>query len=79
MTEWLGDETKFFHDATWWNNHVRIGLDDIRNVQVIEMETSNRSWESWYASGHEYSIRDKEFFDRGLGEYVTFITIYIEK
>lgn len=79
MTEWAEDETRFFHDATWWNNHVRIGLDDIRKVQVIELENGDRAWESWYASGHEYSNRDKEFFDRGLGEYITFITIYIEK
>ena len=79
ICEWLGEETASFHSADWWADNIRCNAEKIAGLTVFESSISEQAWADWFASGHEFAVRDQHFFDRGLGGLVTFISMVVEK
>lgn len=79
MTEWAGDEAGFFHSGAWWRDVLLSGAEGVAEVIVRESGISERAWADWFASGHEYALRDKEYLDRGLDSVLNFVSIVLRK
>lgn len=78
ILEWAGDEYKLFHSCDWWRE--TIGLHpDIARAEFVELECTDKAWQEWFASEHEYAKRDKVFFDKGIGKYLNFVGIAVTK
>ncbi len=81
LLEWFGgnrDDLDTFHSRKWWMN-LFDNSDDYEVVMDFDLDCFDEAWNDWFESGHEYGIRDKGYFDRGLGEYLSFIGIVIRK
>ena len=79
MTEWAQEEAALFHSVDWWQEHIKQGIEDKIEVTLYESQMFDEIWEEWFQSGHEFAIRDKEFFDRGLKEHLNFIYIIVRR
>lgn len=79
MSEWAGDEVSMFHSCDWWERVLTCGAEDVEWIRSFESSVEKEAWEEWFASGHEYAVRDKEFFDKGIGEYLNFAAVVIKK
>lgn len=79
IREWCQDDfDEEFHSISWWGN--LIGKShQIESIKVNEMRCFDAAWQDWFDTKHEYAIRDKEFFDRGLEKYINFISIIVKK
>jgi len=78
VLEWGGDDYKLFHSCDWWRKN--IGSDPaIASVECFELSNGDAAWNEWFASGHEYAVRDKEFFDKGVGAHLNFVGIAVRK
>ena len=78
MQEWAGDEHALFHSCDWWKQ--TIGTHpDIETVEAVELTSGDLAWQEWFASGHEYGMQDKAYFDRGIGQYLNFVGIAVTK
>lgn len=79
MTEWAGDEWDYFHSCAWWKELLETGSEDCLEVITWESERFEQSWQDWYQTGHEFALRDKEFLEAGLKEWMNFVMIHIRK
>ena len=52
---------------------------DACDISVTEAECCDRAWEEWFATGHEYALRDREYLSKGLYDYLNFAFMYIRK
>lgn len=78
--EWAeGDDAETFHTAAWWENLLKKECGDRCGIVVREAECSDEAWNDWYATGHEFALRDKEYLDRGLYELINFVLIYVKR
>lgn len=75
MDEWAEEDAASFHTAAWWKEHIALGCEDAVEVEVREAACADLAWEEWFASGHEFAARDREFLARGLGELLCFVII----
>ena len=81
LLEWFeGDEGEMnlFHTREEW---LEI-LGDNKGYEVVmdfDMECFDEAWNDWFESGHKYGIKDKEFFDRGLRDYLSFVGLVIRR
>jgi cyclopropane fatty-acyl-phospholipid synthase-like methyltransferase len=81
LLEWFGgsrDDLDTFHSRKWWMN-LFDNSDDYEVVMDFNLDCFDEAWNDWFESGHEYGMRDKVYFDRGLDEYLSFIGIVIRK
>jgi len=77
LTAWLGNEAYMFKSPTEWKEiigkHERIEL-----VETWEMECFDLAWSEWFATGHEYALGDKRFFESLIKPYTCFVGIYVK-
>lgn len=81
MLEWVnGEESEYelFHSLEWWKAHIGES-DGYEIISAYEMENFERAWEDWFTSGHEFAVRDNEFFERGVNEYLNIVALVIRK
>ena len=79
MMEWFeGDKEAYetFQTRKWWVDLIGKG-DDFEIVMDIDLDCFDEAWNDWFLSGHEYGIKDKQYFHRGLGKYLCFIGLVI--
>lgn len=79
--EWVnGDEDELddFHTRQWWNKLLEKG-SGYEILESFEMECGDIAWQEWFESGHEFGIRDKSFFERGMDEALSFIGLVIRR
>ena len=74
-----GDDSLLFKTAEWWEKLLKKECGNCCEIAVKEAECFDIAWQEWFDSGHEYALQDKAFFDRGLGEYVNFVSIVLQK
>lgn len=78
ILEWGGEDYRTFHSCEWWKE--TIGSDPaIASVECIELSCAEPAWDAWFASGHEYALRDQEYFGKGIGRYLNFVGIAVRK
>lgn len=79
IKEWCnGDTEEEFHSITWWKS--RIGKHpQIDYIKIDEMKSFDSAWEDWFNTKHEYALRDKFFFEKGLKKFLNFISIIVKK
>lgn len=81
MVKWFEedyDELNKFHCRKWWLDL----LDNYEEYEIVEefdLDCFYEAWEDWFNCGHEFGKKDKEFFMKGLGEYLSFIGLVIKK
>ena len=74
-----GDDADLFKTAAWWQNLLQEECGDQCEITIKECECNDEAWLDWYATGHEYSVRDREFLDQGLADILNFVLIYVKK
>ena len=79
MTEWAGDEWTYFHSCVWWKALIEDGFEDTVTVETWEAEQCDVSWQEWFASGHEYALRDQQYMEMGVQKLMNFVMILICK
>ena len=79
--EWVGGDQKDYDSFKTRNTWLKLigESEEYEIVQSFELECFFEAWEDWFASGHEYGIKDKEFFARGMDEYLAFIGLAIQR
>ena len=81
MLEWFeGDESEMnlFHTREQW---LKI-LGENKGYEVVldfDMDCFDAAWNDWFESGHEYGVKDKQFFERGLRNYLSFVGLVIRR
>ena len=78
MREWAGEEVEMFHSLPWWKETIGGNVEGI-SVRGYESARYSEAWQDWFASGHEYGLRDKAFMDRGLWDALNFVMLDIHK
>ncbi len=43
------------------------------------MKCFDVAWQDWFDTNHEFAVREKAFFDKGLDKYLNFISIIVKK
>jgi len=79
MVDWAGDEAACFCSLEWWKKTLCHGLEDLESVNAYLSNHFDRAWGDWFASGHEYGQQDKAYFDKGLGEHLSFVSVVLKK
>lgn len=81
MLEWFeGDESEMnlFHTREQW---LKI-LGENMSYEVVldfDMDCFDAAWNDWFESGHKYGVKDKQFFERGLRNYLSFVGLVIRR
>ena len=81
MMEWFeGDKEAYesFQNREWWVNLIGSG-EDFEIVMDFDLDCFDEAWNDWIKSGHEYGIKDKGYFDKGMGKYLSFIGLVIHR
>lgn len=78
LREWAGDEAHMFHSAPWWQDTILSGTEGL-TVRAWESPQFADVWADWFATGHEYALRDKVFLDRGLADELNFVMLEIRQ
>lgn len=78
ILEWAGEEYTLFHSCDWWKANIGEHAS-IASAEYMEMHSEQEAWKDWFDSGHEYALRDREFFEKGIGKYMNFVGIAIRK
>ncbi len=79
--EWLSfDENDYelFHSLDWWVSHFDTGAG-LEVTHKFELDSADAAWNDWFASGHEFALRDEEFFKKGLDEIILIIGFVLER
>lgn len=81
VREWVDSEEgeyDLFHSLEWWKSF--IGQNDgFEIVKAFELNSYLQSWDDWFASGHEFAMRDSEYFKLGIDRYLAMIGFIIRK
>lgn len=81
MMEWFGndkDAYEEFQTREWWVDLIGKG-DNFEVMLDFEPECFDEAWNDWFESGHEYGIKDKAFFEKGMCKYLTFIGLVVRR
>lgn len=78
ILDWAGDEHALFHSCAWWKNLIG-RTPGVASADFRELECVDEAWQEWFDSGHKYALSDKAAFDRGIGKYLTFVGIAVQK
>lgn len=68
------DDYDTFHCRKWWLDLIGKG-DDFEVVMDFDLDCFDEAWNDWFISEHEYAVRDKAYFDRGMGEYLFIVNL----
>ena len=79
--EWVGGEQKDYDSFKTRQQWLDIlGQDEgYEVVKDFDLDCFEEAWEDWFQSGHEYGSKDKEFFARGMDEYLSFVGLVIHR
>jgi len=81
LLEWFEgnkEELNTFHSRKWWLKLFQDN-DKYEVVMDFDLDCFSAAWQDWFESGHKYGIKDKKYFDRGLGEYLSFVGVVIRR
>ncbi|MBP1906486.1 cyclopropane fatty-acyl-phospholipid synthase-like methyltransferase [Paenibacillus turicensis] len=78
VKEWCGEEISNFLTVNQWAQLIGHS-DSMESVQIEEMHTFEEAWQDWFDTQHEYAMRDQQFFNKGLNQYINFISIIVKK
>lgn len=78
MLEWAGEEYTLFHSCEWWKNIIG-EHEEVASAEFVEMSCGDQAWTEWFESGHKYALRDREFFEKGVGRHMAFVGMTIRK
>lgn len=78
VREWVEGEYDLFHSLEWWKTHIGQG-ENFEIVKAFELNSYLPAWNDWFESGHEFAIRDGEYFKRGIDQYLAMIGLIIRK
>lgn len=81
LREWVdGEDGEYdlFHSLEWWKAHIGQS-EDFEIVRAFELNSYLPAWNDWFASGHEFAIRDGEYFKLGIDQYLAMIGLIIRK
>lgn len=76
LFDWLED-IALYRSTEWWESW--FGKEGIELLRVFRLDNFDIAWEEWFSSQHEASFRDKEYFDKGLDQYLCFIGAVVKK
>lgn len=81
LMEWVGNDKREydrFQQRKWWL--ALLGeSEEFEVIKDFDLDCFDLAWEEWFASGHEYGSKDKHFFERGIGEYLSFVGLVIQR
>ena len=78
--EWAkGDDSELFKTPEWWKNLLLAECGDKCEIEVCEADCYDIAWQEWFATGHEFALRDKKYLDKGLFDLLDFVLIYVRK
>ncbi len=81
IMEWAnGEENEYelFHSKEWWRNHFgKTGKFEIE--MAFDLDSFDIAWEEWFLSNHPFAVRDKEYFENGVGKYLSLVGFVIRK
>jgi hypothetical protein len=78
VKEWCGEEISNFLTVNQWKQIIGHS-DSTESVQIQQMNTFEEAWQDWFDTKHEYAMRDQQFFNKGLNQYINFISIIVKK
>lgn len=79
MLDWAGaEDCATFKSPAWWRDAME-KASPMEECSVWEMEAGNQAWQEWFRSGHEYALRDQEYWEKGVENYLTIIGICVQK
>ena len=78
VREWVEGEYDLFHSLEWWKTHIGQG-EYFEIVKAFELNSYLPAWNDWFESGHEFAIRDGEYFKRRIDQYLAMIGLIIRK
>lgn len=77
LPRWLGDEAYMFKSPAQWKEI--IGTHHrIETVETREMDCFDSAWNDWLATGNEFAMNDRKFFETIIKPYTCFVGIYIK-
>lgn len=81
LLEWCGGDKQAFDAFKTKDEWLRIiGTGDgFEVLKSFEMDCRDEAWEDWFRSGHPYGVKDREWFERGIGEYLGFVGLVIRR
>ena len=79
MHEWAEDDESMFHTVEWWKEHLEKDCAVKVEIKAYESNCFDEAWNDWYATGHEYAERDKEFLCKGLGSVLNFVMLDVKR
>lgn len=79
IEEWAEDEAYMFKMKEWWAKHISDGCEEEVEVTVYESAHCKQVWQEWFDSGHEYGVRDKEFWEKGLKDILNFVMMVVKR
>lgn len=80
LKEWAADgDDETFHTMDWWKEHLVKNVSDQIEIDVYEADCYDKAWEDWFATGHEFGLRDKKYLDKGLYNLLNFVMVCIRK
>lgn len=81
MKDWIDDEDneyEFYHSREWWKNFFGEG-EEFEIEQELDLDNFGIAWDDWFLSKHPLSIRDCEFFEKGVNKYLASVGFVIRK
>ena len=78
LSPWLGDDAYMFQSALRWKQIIG-AHEDIAEIETWEMPIFDIAWQEWFATGHEYALGDRKFFDDLIKPYTSFVGIMVRK
>lgn len=76
LSEWLGEEAHMFISPKEWKEIIG-DHDRIEKTETWEMDCFDLAWKDWLATGNEYALGDRPFFETRIKPYTCFVGIYI--
>ena len=78
ILEWAGEEYTLFHSCEWWKQTIG-DHEEIASAEFTELSCGDLAWREWFESGNKYALRDREFFEKGVGRHMTLVGMTIRK
>ena len=77
LPEWIGKEAYMFKSPVEWKEIIG-SHDRIETVETWEMECFDPAWSDWLATGNQFALEDRKFFETIIRPYTCFVGIYIK-
>lgn len=77
LAEWLRNEAYMFKSISEWKEIIG-SSNRIKMIETWEMECFDLAWNDWLATGNEYALGDKEYFEALIKPLTCFVGICIK-